>query len=288
MQYYGAVYRPPSEANSLIIQATLGCSQNTCTFCGMYKNERFIIRPKEEVLKDLQEMSAHADHVRRVFLADGDALIIPTDTLVTYLETIKELYPYCQKVGVYASPKSIQSKTPEDLKLLHSKGLTIAYLGLESGSNKILKAIKKGVTAEEMIACCQKLNEADILTSVTVISGLGGRQLMEEHAVETGKVLSAMQADYIGLLTLILEPSTPLYKDHQEGRFTLLTSREVLLETRKMIEHISSPGTIFRSNHASNYIALRGTFDDDKEKLLKSLDLVLKENAPLSEKFRML
>lgn len=288
MQYYGAVYRPPSEANALIIQATIGCSQNTCTFCNMYKDEQFKIRPEEEVLRDLHEMSSRADFVYRVFLADGDALIIPTATLVTYLEAIQKLYPHCKKIGVYASPKSIQTKTPEDLKLLQSKGLTIAYLGLESGSDRILKDIKKGVTAEEMIACCHKLKAAGILTSVTVINGLGGRSLMEEHAVETGKVLSAMRADYIGLLTLTLEPGTPMYRDYQEGRFTLLTSREVLIETRMMIEHISSPGTVFRSNHASNYIALRGTFDEDKEKLLNVLDLVLNEEVPLPERYRKL
>ncbi len=285
MQYFGAVYRPPSEANSLIIQATIGCSQNTCTFCGMYKDERFVIRPEEAVLNDLREMSVHSDYIFKVFFADGDALIIPTATLVTYLDAVKALYPNCKKIGLYASPKSIQTKTPEDLALLRSKGLTIAYLGLESGSDRILKNIKKGVTAKEMIACTHKLKTAGILTSVTVINGLGGRQYMEEHAVETGKVLTAMGADYIGLLTLTLEVGTPLYEDYREGRFTLLTSREVLLEIRKMIEHTSSPGTVFRSNHASNYVALRGTFDEDKDKLLNILDFVLMQDKHLPDRF---
>ncbi len=276
MQYYGDVYRPPSEARSLIIQATLGCSHNTCAFCTMYREKRFYNRPLNDVLEDLREVAdKYAHAVRRIFLADGDALIRKTDDLVAILDEIRRLYPACERVTSYASPGSLLLKTEEELKKLCEHGLTMVYLGLESGSDEVLKLMTKGFTADQIVEGGLKAKRAGMQLSVTAIAGLGGKKMTKEHAEGTARALSAMNPDYVGVLTLEIHEGTPLQEWVENGSFELLDSTEVLQETRSLVEQLDCPGCVFRMNHASNYLMLGGTLNEDRESLLKQIDSAL-------------
>ena len=271
MRYYGSVYRPPSEAYSLIVQVTYGCSHNTCAFCGMYKEKRFALRPLAEVLEDFRLARQYYRNVGRIFLADGDALVRKVSDLVTILDTIRELFPECERVSSYASPTSLQIRTDEELQLLRDKGLTLLYMGLESGCDDVLKLMRKGHSSAEIVACGQKVKRNGIGLSVTAITGLGGPELMEAHAVDTAKALNAMNPEYIGILTLVVEEGTPLQDWVREGKFRLLTPAQVLQETKLMVENFDSPGSVFRMNHASNYLSLKGTLNEDKEAMLSQI-----------------
>ena len=282
IHYEGRIFRPPSEAHSLIIQSTIGCSHNGCTFCDMYKEKAFRIRPVIDVLFDIDEARRLYPRIDRVFLADGDALMRKSAETVSILEHIKTIMPECERVTSYASPKSVLTKTPDELRALAEAGLSMAYLGLESGSDKVLAHVNKGATAKEIIAAGLMLKAAGIKLSVTAISGLGGKADMREHALETARALSEIKPDYIGLLTLMFEGDTPLEREWREGRFELLDAREVAEETKLLLEHIDSEGSVFRSNHASNYLALAGTLNGDKEKLIAKLERALGG----SERFR--
>ena len=275
MIYEGDVYRPPSEAGSLIIQATIGCSHNKCTFCNMYKADNFRIKSVEHVISDLEYMAVNYSYARRIFLADGDALIMKIAHLEEILLKIKELYPACKRVGIYASPASIFSKSPEELSRLAELGIGIGYIGLETGSDRLLKSINKGFNSEQIIRAAKMLKVAGIKSSITVISGLGGQEFWEEHAVETGRVLSEMKVDYIGLLTLRIEPGTPMDEDYRTGKIKLLGPLEIARETWLMLNNIDSEGSIFRSNHASNYFSLSGTLNADKPALLAQIEAAM-------------
>ena len=272
MRYYGAVYRPPSEAYSLIVQVTYGCSHNTCAFCSMYKEKRFALRPLDEVLEDFHIARQTYRHVDKVFLADGDALVRKASELYTILDTIRELFPECQRVTSYASPASIRIRTDEELQTLRAKGLTMVYMGLESGCDEVLKLMHKGHMSDEIVAMGQKVRRNGIALSVTAITGLGGPELLERHAIETAKAFNAMNPEYIGMLTLMVEPGTPLYDWVRDGEFQLLTQPQVLRETRLLVENLDSPGSVFRMNHASNYLVLKGTLNQDKEAMLRTID----------------
>ena len=271
MRYYGSVYRPPSEARSLIVQVTYGCSHNTCTFCSMYKEKRFSVRPLEEVLEDFQMARQVYRRVEKVFLADGDALVRKAAELYTILDTVRELFPECRQVTSYASPASIRIRTEEELRALREKGLTMVYMGLESGSDQVLTLMHKGHPASEIIEMGQKVRNCGIALSVTAITGLGGQPLLERHALDTAAAFNAMNPEYIGLLTLMVEPETPLYDWVRGGTFQLLTQSQVLEETRLLVEHLDSPGSVFRMNHASNYLVLRGTLNQDKAAMLAEI-----------------
>ena len=272
MRYYGAVYRPPSEAYSLIVQVTYGCSHNTCAFCSMYKEKRFALRPLDEVLEDFHIARQTYRHVDKVFLADGDALVRKASELYTILDTIRELFPECQRVTSYASPASIRIRTDEELQTLRAKGLTMVYMGLESGCDEVLKLMRKGHMSAEIIEMGQKVRRNGIALSVTAITGLGGPDLLEQHAIETAKAFNAMNPEYIGMLTLMVEPGTPLYDWVRDGDFRLLTQPQGLRETRLLVENLDSPGSVFRMNHASNYLVLKGTLNQDKEVMLRTID----------------
>lgn len=289
MKYEGIVYRPPSEAYSLIIQVTIGCSQNHCAFCSMYKTKQFRIRSTDEIIDDFMEAREMYPKIEKIFLADGEALICPVQDLEMILKLIRKKFPECRQVTCYASPKSILLKKTDELKRLCQLGLSMVYMGLESGSDKVLEYMKKGADPKEMIKAAEKIHNAGIRLSVTAISGLGGKKWWKEHAVETGKVLSEMKPEYAGLLTLMIEEGVPLEQEIKSGRFQLMNPYEILIETREMLEHMDCPGCIFRSNHASNYISLRGTLNKDKEKLIKQLDQAVSGSAHLkSEWMRML
>lgn len=290
MRYEGAVYRPPSEAYSLIIQATIGCSHNACTFCSMYKAKRFRVREIDEIFADLSEARATYNYVQRIFLADGDALSIDTNILCEILDKIKELFPECGRVGIYASSQGILNKTDDELALLHKKGIGIAYLGAESGSDEILRQINKGVTRQDIINASKKIMQSGIKLSVTFISGIGGKAKTALHATETASLISEIAPHYVGLLTLMLDKNTPLYRQIQKGEFEVLSSYDVLIETKQMLQNINGiSGTVFRSNHASNYISLAGNLCEDKAEMLRIIDYAVSNNSIIKpEKYRAL
>jgi radical SAM superfamily enzyme YgiQ (UPF0313 family) len=275
MHYEGMIMRPPSEANSILLQVTVGCSHNKCTFCGAYKGERFKIKSDEIIFQDIAFAAEYCQRQRRVFLCDGDALIIPQKRLLNILKGIEKALPWVTRIGVYANTKSIQMKTAEELKELKSHGLGIAYMGLESGDDVTLKQIKKGATAEKMIKMGRKLRESGIKLSITVLLGLAGRDRSMIHAEETGNVLSAIDPEYIGALSLMLVPGTPLYEIYDAGNFQLLEPDEMLRELRSMIEHTHLSKGLFHANHASNYLPIKARMPKDKEKILLQIDQAL-------------
>jgi len=276
VMYEGIVYRPPSEASSLIVQVTIGCSHNGCSFCAMYKEKKFRIRDIKDIMADLAQAKLDYGNVKRVFLADGDALVLETSKLKLILLKIKELFPGCERVGIYATSNNIIAKSLEELQELKELGVGILYLGVESGSNEILKSINKGITASEMVMAGRKVKESGIKLSTTLISGIGGRGKISENAIESAKLISAIDPDYVGFLTLMLEQGTPMQQDIQNGKFAVLTPEEIMRELREFLQNVEVTSCIFRSNHASNYVALSGTLPGDKNQLLANIDLALK------------
>ncbi len=274
MRYIGSVYRPPSEANSLIIQATLGCNHNKCTFCGSYRDKRFTIRPIEEIRDDLRE-ARHIGPIPRVFLADGDALCMPQKRLVEVLQAVNEFIPYVERIGIYANARNILRKSLEDLRALASLKLGIIYMGVETGDSVLLGKICKGSTYEQLVEAGRKVKQAGITLSVTVLLGIGGIEGSERHARATAKVLTDMDPDYVGALSVILVPGTPLHKEFIEGRFRLPDPFGLINELRIMIAESSFNHCVFRSNHASNYLPVKATLPEDKKRILEAIDAVL-------------
>ena len=285
MHYTGTIYRPPSEASSILLQVTTGCSHNKCTFCGMYKGQRFTIKPEETVFADIDYAAAHFPHARRLFLCDGDALILPQQRLVTILERIRARLPRVGRVGIYANAKSLRGKSVDDLRHLRQLGLGIAYLGLESGDDATLLTITKGSDAAQMIEAASKVKQAGILLSVTVLLGIATPDRSEIHARETGRVLTAMDPDYIGALSLMVEPDTRLAEDIQTGRFILHEPLDLLRELRTMIAETSLSGGLFHANHASNYLPVRARLPEEKERTLALIDQALIGELSLKPEF---
>lgn len=290
MRYEGRIFRPPSEAYSLIIQVTIGCAHNKCTFCESFKEKQFRMRELNEVLEDLDQARRYYRRVDKIFLADADALVLKTDRLLVILDHIKKLFPECQRIGIYGSARDIRRKTPEELMLLRDHGLKIVYIGAESGNPQILKDIKKGSTREEIITAVRKIEELGIMASVTFISGIGGRKMWRENAIDTGTMISEMEPTYASFLTLMVEPGTPLYEDWRNGKFELLKPEEVLMEAKLMLENVNvTKKCVFRSNHASNYLSLKGDLPDDKDAMLKQIDWAMENTQVLKdERFRAL
>ncbi len=281
MDYRGNIIRPPSEADSILLQVTLGCSHNKCRFCGTYPDKRFAIKPDETIMADIAYAAKHFKRQRRVFLCDGDALIIPQQRLLKILKEIEAQLPWVTRVGVYANTKSIKMKTPEELAELRDHGLGIAYMGLETGDDETLKAIHKGASSETMIAMGRKIREPGIKLSVTVLLGIAGRERSEIHAKETGRVLTAIDPEYVGALSLMLIPGTPMYEDYDAGRFELPGPMEMLRELRTMIAHTDMSRGLFHANHASNYLPIRARFPKEKEKTLALIDDALQGRVNL-------
>ncbi len=281
MHYEGTIIRPPSEADSIILQVTVGCSHNKCTFCGTYKGSRFRIKDQEVIDADIAYAAEHLSFLRRVFLTDGDALILPQDRLVRILTRIRGKMPSIQRVGLYGNAKSILRKSAEQLAELRELGLGIVYLGLESGDDEVLKSIRKGVAAERIVEAGSRIREAGLKLSVTALLGIAGRERSLIHARATGEALSAMDPNYVGVLTLMLLPNTELWREVREQRFELPTQPELMLELREMLFHTNMTRGLFFSNHASNYLALRVKMPADREKALKVIDGALQGNVPL-------
>ena len=275
MHYSGAVYRPPSEAHSLIVQCTLGCSHNKCAFCIMYKEKQFSINPVEQVLSDLAEARSYYSRIERIFLADGDALILPMDYLTRVLDFIREQFPECERVSAYASTKALMRKSDAELQTLRALGLQMVYVGLETGLEPLLKKYDKGVTAEEIIEHSLRAKAAGMTLSVTAINGMGGKEQSEEHAIATAEALSRIKADYVAMLTLRVYSGTPLHDWIERGELTMLGPQELAMENRVILQHIDSDGSVFRSNHASNYLPLKGTLNRDRDALIEQIDRAL-------------
>lgn len=281
MKYIGDVYRAPSEANSLLVQVTTGCSHNQCTFCYMYKDKPFSIRPLPEIVEELKDARTRYDQVKRVFLIDGDALVLRMSYLQELLTTIRELFPECERVGTSATAEDILRKTPGDLAALQKLGLNIIYMGVESGSDTILTQVRKGTTAERLIAAGKQVRAAGILLSVSLIAGLGGVRLSSEHAIETARVVNAIQPDFIGLLTLLAHENAPLTRELAAGTFQLPTAHGMLLEIQNLVQHLELKACTFRGNHASNYIPLKAALPEEKERLLTDLHILLNSREQL-------
>jgi radical SAM superfamily enzyme YgiQ (UPF0313 family) len=281
MDYVEPIFRPPSEAYSLLLQITVGCSHNKCRFCEMYKGKRFSIKSDETIMADIEEAAREYRHLKRLFLCDGDALIVPQKRLVKILKAIKEKLPWIERIGTYANTKSIKMKSVEDLKELKSLGLDIAYMGLETGDDDLLTQINKGADSKKMIEMAKKIKSAGIKLSVTVLNGLGSRKGSYKHAIETGKVLTEMNPDFVGALSFMITPGTPLYKEEfQRGEFEVLEAHELLEEIGVMIAHTNIDG-LFHANHASNYLPIRAKLPEDKDKTLKLIDEALKGKVKL-------
>ena len=290
MRYVGDIYRPPSEAYSLLVQVTIGCSHNKCTFCNMFKEKQFKVRNPEEVLEDLAWARSHYSRVERIFLCDGDAICLANHKLIRILDYIRENFPECGRVTTYGRATDALRKTDEELRELREHGMTMVYLGAESGSARVLEMVNKGETREQLIQGVKRLENAGIKTSVTFISGLAGPDMWEEHAIETGKMIAEMNASYVSLLTLMLQPPAPMLEDYRSGKFKLLSPEEVLAETCLMLKYAKpSKPCVFRSNHASNYVSLRGNLPADNENMIASLKRCMEDRGLLKdERFRML
>lgn len=290
IKYVGDVYRPPSEAYSLIVQATIGCTHNKCSFCKMFKEKRFQTRPVEDIIADFAWARKRYRSVPRIFLADANALCLKTDKLMPILTYIEETFPECERVTIYGRASDILRKTEDELKMLREHGLTMVYIGAESGSDKVLEMCHKGETRQQLIDAVKRIEKVGIKASVTFISGLAGKDGWEDHAIQTGTMITEMNASYVSLLTLLVDPQAPMYDDIQSGRLKLLTPQEVLAETHLMLENANPEKTcIFRSNHASNYLSLKGDLPQDRDRFLAQIEAAMKNTGMLKdERFRLL
>ena len=276
MRYEGTVYRPPGEWKSYLLQTTIGCSNNTCTFCGMYLDKKFHIRPIADILEDIRMAKAYYGDVERVFLCDGDAIIMRTQELLTILEALHRAFPSLQRVTTYAGPRSTLAKTPEELRTLREAGLTRAYLGVETGCDALLKQVKKGVDAAQMLEAGVRLREAGMDLWVMVILGLAGTgEPSRRHMLDTAAMMNEMKPRHLSALTLTLDPGTELYQDYRAGRFHPITPRESLLEAKLLLENLTVDPLHFTCNHASNYLPLKGGLPEDRDRFLAMLDRAL-------------
>jgi radical SAM superfamily enzyme YgiQ (UPF0313 family) len=285
MHYEGNIIRPPSEAGSILLQVTVGCSRNKCTFCGTYKGERFRIKPDSVIMEDIAFAARYCRRQRRVFLCDGDALIIPQKRLLKILKEIEKQLPWVTRVGLYANAKALNMKSADELKELNAHGVGIVYMGLETGDGVTLQKINKGATAAHMIEMGLKAKQAGFKLSITVLLGIAGPERSQIHAQETGRVLSAIDPNYVGALSLMLIPGTPLFDEYESGTFQLIEPRQMLAELRTMIACTNLSGGLFHANHASNYLPVRARFPKEKEVTLRLIDDALEGKVPLKPEY---
>lgn len=282
----GMVFRPPSEARSLILRVTIGCSHNRCTFCSMYRDVQFRVRPLDEVKALIAQAAANYPDLRRVFLADGDALVLPTEKLLTIMGWLHDFFPALTRITCYGGPRDILRKSPAELAQLKEAGMKIIYLGIESGDDAVLTLLDKGVTAAEMTEAGQKVMHSGIKLSAMVILGAGGLELSEQHALHTATVVSAIEPTMLSALTLMLHEGTELRDLADKGHFTMLNPSQLMSELAMMLAHIEvTKPCIFRSNHISNLLPLAGNLPDDKEKLLATAKQRIEQfkNKPMAK-----
>lgn len=285
MRYEGTIYRPPGERHSYLLQVTVGCSHNACTFCGMYKDKVFHIRPMEDILEDIQMAKVQYGDLTRAFLCDGDAIGMPTEALLRILRALYDAFPSLEKVGVYAGPRSTLSKTPEELRALRKAGLTRAYLGVETGSDALLKQIGKGVDREQMLRAGVMLRAAGLDLWAMVLLGLAGSGAGLTHAGETVELINRMKPRHLSLLTLVLEPDTKLYADWRQGKFIPSMPEEILEEVRYLVANLTVDPLHFTCDHASNYLPLKGTLSEERDRFLAAVDAALEGKRRIRPEF---
>lgn len=277
MKYEGDIIRPPSEAYSLLLQVTVGCSHNRCTFCPSFKDKRFRIKGLDEIVEDLEYAARRFRRVERLFLCDGDALIIPQKSLIGILDAIRAHLPGVVRIGTYANAKSIRKKTVEDLRELKERGLGIVYLGIESGNGEILARIRKGATYEQIVEAARRVKEAGITLSVTVLLGIGGVHMSAAHARDTARILTEVDPDFAGVLTVMIVPGTPLHEEACSGSFVLPGTFALLEELGVMVSGARFTNCFFTANHASNYLPIRARMPEGREKILRLIDDVVRQ-----------
>lgn len=270
--YDEPLFRPPSEARSLILQVTTGCSWNRCAFCEMYTSKKFRVKPEEKVFEEIDQASGYMPEARKVFLADGNAMVLGTDKLLKILEKLRFAFPKLTRVSAYAIPKDLKNKSVEDLRKLQKAGLKLIYAGIETGDEELLKLIDKGETADSTIASMQKAKAAGIKSSVMIINGLGGKKYAQQHAGNSAKVVNAIQPEFLSTLVLSFPYGVEHFKERFAGDFEELNILELLVEQKQFIENLNLNETVFRSDHASNYLVLKGILNRDKKDLIDKLE----------------
>jgi radical SAM superfamily enzyme YgiQ (UPF0313 family) len=277
LHYEGTLYRPPSEADSLILQATIGCSYNECSFCGMYREKRFRVRSLVELEAEIESVRAALGPagVRRVFLADGDALVAKASFLSALLARLRASFPELQRVSCYASPQALAVRSEAEMRALREQGLTLYYLGVESGDDQVLERLVKGVDSAEMVRVAAKASAAGVKLSTMILLGAGGRARSLEHASASARVINRVQPRYVSTLVVTPVAGTPLHAEHARGEFEELAPLELARELRAFLAGLELRGALFRSNHASNYLALAGSLPKDQQALLAGLDALL-------------
>ncbi len=285
MDYQGNIFRPPSEAHSILLQVTTGCSHNKCTFCGMYKGSRFSIKDDTTIMADIDFAANHCRNQNRLFLCDGDALIIPQKRLVPILETIRTKLPWVTRIGTYANTKAIKMKSDAELKELYDLGLTIAYMGLESGDDVTLQRINKGCSSQQMIDMGKRLRSSGMKLSITVLLGVAGLERSHSHARETGRVLSAIDPEFVGALSLMLTPNTPLFQEAEKGAFILPGAEQMLEELHIMFSETELTNGYFHANHASNYLPIKAKLPQDKDHTLELIKQALNGKVSLKPEY---
>jgi radical SAM superfamily enzyme YgiQ (UPF0313 family) len=282
VRYQGRIFRPPSEADSYILQATIGCSWNKCTYCDMYRDKEFVVRPLAETLDDVRLAgAAHGDAVHKVFVADGDALVLSMPEWRQILGACRAAFPALRRVSCYAMARNVLEKTPEELAELKALGLDLLYIGPESGDDATLKRIAKGSTAAEHVEAANRAHAAGMALSVIFLLGAGGDDRSDEHARASAELASAMDPRFLSALTLTVVPGTPLARAEQKGLFRLPDVATTLRELRTFVALAAPRDAIFRSNHASNRLALAGRLPRDREVMLRAIDGALAGDVPL-------
>ncbi len=279
IRYDEPLFRPPSEAYSLIIQVTLGCAWNKCAFCEMYSKKQFCLRPEEAIFAEINSLADYASQIRKVFLADGNAMVLSFDKLNRLLDKLNTTFPKLNRISAYALPRDIESKTDEELQILASKGLKLLYIGAESGDDELLERINKGENYSSTSTALQKAKKAGIKLSVMILNGLGGQVYSQQHAINSAKLINEIQPEFLSTLVLSYPYGEEHFKQKFKGEFRPLNPIELIREMKIFIETLELKNTVFRSDHASNYLILRGNFNRDKEKLLSRINTVLNDTT---------
>jgi len=282
----GPVFRPPSEANSFILRVTMGCSHNRCTYCNMYRSVEFRVRTMMEIMAQVRAAKPYQEYIRRIFLADGNALVLATDQLLEILAMLKATFPKLRRVSCYAGPKDILRKSPQELKRLYEAGLTLVYYGMESGNDEVLSHVSKGVNAKESIEAGQRVVASGMKLSMMIIIGIGGRKGSKQHAYDSAQAINAIRPNMLSALTLMMYRGSELREEYERGEFEILSPGESMGELYELLSEIKLPQEthcLFRSNHISNHIALSGTLPKDKEELLRAAQKGMTELSALTE-----
>ena len=286
IEYDEPVFRPPSEAYSLILQVTLGCSWNKCAFCEMYSTKKFRARSEKDILAEIDKIAKIDSNVRKVFLADGNATVLATAKLLKILEALNSAFPKLRRISAYALPNDLESKSAAELTELHDAGLKLVYVGIESGDDDVLKYVCKSETAKSTVAGLCKAQQAGIQTSVMIINGLGGKKFSQQHAVNSAKILNEIQPTYASTLVLSFPFGVEVYQEKFLDEYVPMSQIELLEEMQVFISHTELKNTVFRSDHASNYLVLRGNLGRDKDKMLKNIELAIQNPDNLRQEWQ--